>query len=68
MQYEVGAHMGFYIRKSISAGPFRFNLSGSGLGMSVGVKGLRIGSGHPWQLRAHGSRGVLPSLVRSHTS
>src|SRR5262245_29762733 len=30
-------NMGFYIRKSISAGPFRFNLSRSGVGMSVGV-------------------------------
>lgn len=37
--------MSFSIQKSISAGPFRFNLSGSGLGMSVGVKGLRIGTG-----------------------
>jgi Protein of unknown function (DUF4236) len=37
--------MGFYIRKSISAGPFRFNLSNSGLGMSVGVKGFRLGTG-----------------------
>lgn len=37
--------MGFYIKKSISAGPFRFNLSNSGLGMSVGVKGFRLGTG-----------------------
>lgn len=37
--------MGFYLRKSISAGPFRFNLSGSGLGLSVGVKGYRVGTG-----------------------
>lgn len=37
--------MGFYLRKSISAGPFRFNLSGSGLGLSVGVKGFRVGTG-----------------------
>jgi len=37
--------MGFYLRKSVSVGPFRFNLSGSGLGMSVGVRGLRVGSG-----------------------
>jgi hypothetical protein len=35
--------MGFYIRKSISAGPFRFNLSRTGVGMSVGVKGFRVG-------------------------
>ena len=37
--------MPFYLRKSISAGPFRFNLSNSGVGLSVGVKGLRIGTG-----------------------
>lgn len=37
--------MGFYIRKSISAGPFRFNFSRGGVGVSVGIKGLRIGTG-----------------------
>lgn len=37
--------MGFYIRKSISCGPFRFNLSKSGVGLSVGVRGLRYGTG-----------------------
>jgi hypothetical protein len=37
--------MGFYLRKSVSVGPFRFNLSGSGIGMSVGVRGFRVGSG-----------------------
>jgi hypothetical protein len=37
--------MGLYLRKSISVGPFRFNLSGSGLGVSTGVKGFRIGTG-----------------------
>lgn len=37
--------MGFYLRKSISVGPFRFNLSGSGVGMSVGIPGFRVGSG-----------------------
>jgi len=36
--------MGFYIRKSISFGPFRFNLSKSGVGVSVGVRGFRVGS------------------------
>ena len=33
--------MGLAFRKSISAGPLRFNLSRSGIGMSSGVKGLR---------------------------
>jgi Protein of unknown function (DUF4236) len=37
--------MGFYLRKSVSVGPFRFNLSGAGLGVSVGVPGFRVGSG-----------------------
>ncbi|MCS0495860.1 DUF4236 domain-containing protein [Ancylobacter sp. MQZ15Z-1] len=37
--------MPFYIRKSVSSGPFRFNLSSSGVGMSVGIKGFRVGTG-----------------------
>ena len=35
--------MGFYFRKSIGAGPFRINLSKSGVGYSVGTRGLRTG-------------------------
>jgi hypothetical protein len=37
--------MGLSYRKSLSAGPFRFNLSGSGIGVSVGVPGFRVGTG-----------------------
>lgn len=37
--------MGFYIRKSVKAGPFRFNLSKSGIGVSTGVPGFRVGKG-----------------------
>jgi hypothetical protein len=37
--------VGFYIRKYVQAGPFRLNLSKSGLGVSVGVPGFRVGSG-----------------------
>ena len=37
--------MGFYLRKSFNFGGVRFNLSKSGVGTSVGVKGFRIGSG-----------------------
>jgi len=37
--------MGFYLRKSISVGPIRFNLSKSGIGVSTGIKGFRVGSG-----------------------
>jgi len=50
--------MGFYIRKSVSAGPFRFNLSKSGLGISVGVKGFRLGTG-PRGNYVHMGRGGL---------
>lgn len=35
--------MGFYYRKSIGAGPFRVNLSKSGVGYSVGGRGFRVG-------------------------
>ena len=37
--------MGFYLRRSVRVGPFRFNLSTSGIGVSVGVPGLRVGMG-----------------------
>ena len=35
--------MRFYYRKSVNFGPFRVNLSKSGLGGSVGVPGFRTG-------------------------
>src|SRR4029077_3678665 len=35
----------FTSAKSVSVGPFRFNLSKSGIGVSAGIKGLRIGTG-----------------------
>ena len=47
--------MGFYIRKSFRAGPVRFNLSKSGLGLSGGVKGARVGTG-PRGRYVHGGR------------
>lgn len=50
--------MPFYIRKSVSAGPFRFNLSKSGVGVSVGLKGLRFGTG-PRGHYIHAGRGGL---------
>jgi S-DNA-T family DNA segregation ATPase FtsK/SpoIIIE len=34
--------MGFFLRKSIKFGPFRINLSKSGIGVSGGIKGARI--------------------------
>ena len=50
--------MGFYIRKSVRVGPFRFNLSKSGVGVSAGVPGLRVGSG-PRGNYIHMGRGGL---------
>jgi len=50
--------MGFYIRKAISVGPFRFNLSKSGVGVSAGVKGFRFGAG-PRGNYVHMGRGGL---------
>lgn len=40
-----GEPMPFHFSRSVKAGPFRFNLSTSGVGFSVGVKGLRFGIG-----------------------
>lgn len=37
--------MGWYIRKSVKVGPLRLNLSKSGIGYSLGMKGLRVGTG-----------------------
>lgn len=50
--------MSFYIRKSIRCGPVRFNLSKSGIGLSGGVKGFRIGTG-PKGNYVHMGRGGL---------
>lgn len=36
--------MGFFYRKSLRLGPFRVNLSGSGIGYSVGGGGFRVGT------------------------
>src|SRR5437899_2119380 len=37
--------MGFYFRKSVRFGPFRVNFSKSGVGLSAGIRGLRVGTG-----------------------
>jgi hypothetical protein len=50
--------MGLYIRKSLRVGPIRFNLSKSGIGMSAGIKGLRLGTG-PRGNYVHMGRGGL---------
>ena len=51
--------MGFYLRKSFKAGPFRLNLSKSGLGMSVGVPGARVGVSATGRGYVHAGRGGL---------
>ena len=50
--------MGFYVRKTVSVGPFRFNLSKSGVGVSAGIKGFRLGTG-PRGNYVHIGRGGL---------
>lgn len=60
--------MGFYIRDSIRVGPFRFNLSKSGVGVSVGVRGARVGMsprGNYVHMGRHGLyyRTALPSFT-----
>jgi len=65
--------MSFYIRKSLRVGPVRFNLSGSGIGVSAGIKGLRVGTG-PRGNYIHMGRGglyfrqSLPSAPRSNAN
>jgi hypothetical protein len=48
--------MGFYLRKSVRVGPIRFNLSKSGIGISSGIPGFRIGIG-PRGTYVHMGRG-----------
>lgn len=36
--------MGVYVRNTITAGPFRFTMSRSGLNVSAGIPGLRVGT------------------------
>lgn len=48
--------MGFYLRKSLKLGPIRLNLSKSGLGISGGVTGARIGINSRGQAYTHAGR------------
>ncbi|MFI9360358.1 DUF4236 domain-containing protein [Kitasatospora sp. NPDC053057] len=50
--------MGLYLRSSLRAGPFRFNLSQSGIGVSVGVPGFRVGTGPRGNYVRVGARSV----------
>lgn len=51
--------MGFHLRKSFKCGPLRFNLSNSGLGVSAGVKGLRVGIDGKGRGYIGGGKGML---------
>jgi hypothetical protein len=60
--------VGFYLRKSVSVGPFRFNLSKSGLGLSTGIKGFRVGTGPRGNYVQMGRGGICfrQTLLGSH--
>ncbi|MGE0864779.1 MAG: DUF4236 domain-containing protein [Vicinamibacterales bacterium] len=65
--------MGFYLRKSIRVGPVRFNLSKSGVGVSAGVRGFRLGAGprgNYVHMGAHGLyyRAALPATSAPSSS
>jgi len=51
--------VGFYIRKGFNFGPLRLNLSRSGLGASVGVKGARLGITARGDTYIHAGQGGL---------
>jgi Protein of unknown function (DUF4236) len=50
---------GLYLRRALSIGRFRVNVSTSGLGGSVGVKGARIGRRPDGSTYVHAGRGGL---------
>jgi len=50
--------LGFYVRSSVKAGPFRFNLSRSGVGVSAGIPGFRVGTGPRGNYVRIGSQGI----------
>jgi len=49
--------MGLFLRRSVKFGPVRFNLSKSGVGVSTGVKGLRVGVSGSGKSYVFGGRG-----------
>src|SRR5262245_51415561 len=51
--------MGWSMRKSIKLGPARLNLSSRGIGYSVGVRGLRVGTSSRGRSYVRGGRGML---------
>ncbi len=62
--------MGFYVRKGFNFGPLRVNFSKSGIGLSLGVKGLRFSAGPNGSYVHAGRKGVyykqkLPEIGES---
>lgn len=53
--------MGFYVRKGFNFGPLRVNFSRSGIGLSLGVKGLRFSAGPNGNFVHAGRKGVEAS-------
>lgn len=51
--------MVWFLRKSFKLGPLRFNLSKSGVGVSAGVKGARVGVDARGRSYVHAGRGGL---------
>ena len=49
--------MGWFIRRSISLGPVKVNLSRRGVGVSAGIRGARIGVDAKGDAYAAGGRG-----------
>ena len=60
--------MGFHLRKSFKVGAFRFNLSNSGLGFSVGSKGLRLGVDGKGRAYIGGGKGILREIQKNDNS
>ena len=56
--------MGFYVRKGFNFGPLRVNFSKSGIGLSLGVKGLRFSAG-PNGSYVHAGRKGVPEIGES---
>lgn len=51
--------MSFYLRKSVKVGPLRVNLSKSGLGVSTGIPGFRVGHGPRGSYVRMGAGGIF---------
>jgi hypothetical protein len=59
--------MSFYLRTSLKAGPFRLNLSPSGIGISAGLPGFRVGAGPRGNYIRIGGRGVYYATSPRHS-